>query len=225
MSSSVSSQAELPSPTRRNWVWFSFQFVLRLVFTFWLRYRASGLEKIPKTGGALFIVNHQSYLDPLLVGLPLRRPVSYLARDSLFPIPIVGWIVKNTYVMPLSREAASSSSIKEAVRRMKHGFLVGIFPEGTRTPDGSVHEFKPGFIAVVRRSKVPVYPVGIAGAYEAFPRGCWFLRPGKVRVVFGKPIPMEELDQLTKRGREDELVARIHQAVSACHQKAESLRN
>jgi 1-acyl-sn-glycerol-3-phosphate acyltransferase len=200
------------------------QFVLRFVFTVWLRYRARGVEKVPQNGGALFLVNHQSFLDPLLVGLPLSRPVSYLARDSLFRVPVIGWILRHTYVIPINREAAGPESIKGAVERMRHGFLVGIFPEGTRSEDGQVGPLKPGFVSLVRRGKVPVYPVGVAGAHEALPRRAWLLRPRKVRVVFGDPLPPEDLERLTRKGREDELLAYTRERICECQRAAEAWR-
>lgn len=211
-------------PTRRNWVWASAQFLLRLVFTAWLRYRARGVEKIPASGGGLILANHQSFLDPFLVGLPLSRPVSYLARDSLFRVPVVGWILRKTYVIPINREAATTTSIKAAVERMRHGFLVGIFPEGTRSGDGTVGPFKPGFVALVRRGKVPVYPVGVAGAHEAMPRGRFLLRPRRVTVVFGDPLTPDEIARYSARGHEDALVALARNRVMACQREAEQWR-
>lgn len=211
----------LPHPTRRNWVWWTIQFMLRLVFLLFLRYRARGIEHIPRRGGGLIVVNHQSFLDPLLVGLPLQRPVSYLARDSLFSVPLVGWILRKTYVIPINRESASSSSIKSAVERMQHGFLVGIFPEGTRSRDGRMGAFKPGFVALLRRAKRPVYPVGLAGAGKALPRDAWFLRFQPVRVVFGAPIAPDELEPYAARGREGELIELVRERVVTCQQAAQ----
>lgn len=191
----------------------------------WLRYQARGLENLPKVGGGLVLVNHQSFLDPTLVGLPLQRPVSYLARDSLFRVPVIGWVLRNTYVMAINREAASTASIRTALRRMNDGFLVGLFPEGTRSHDGRVGQFKPGFISLIRRAKVPVYPVGIAGAYEAMPRGGFRLWPQRVRVVYGRPLCAEEVTRLCAKGHEDELVAYVHAAVEACQLEAQRWRD
>lgn len=220
------SPAALPtsvgSPTRRNWVWYSIQVLLKVVFAVWLRYRARGVERIPPSGGGLFLSNHQSFLDPLLIGLPLTRPVSYLARDTLFPVPVVGWILRNTYVMPINREAAGTTSLRETLRRMEQGFLVGVFPEGTRSGDGSVGEFKPGFAAIVRRSNLPVYPVGIAGANRAMGRHSLFIKPHRVCVVFGEPIPADEITRLSRKGCEDDLVKVVHERVVACQQEAEA---
>ena len=185
-------ETPLSRPDRRNLTWFTSQMILKVVFGVWNRYQAHGIERLAP-GGGLLLVNHQSFLDPMLVGLPLNRPVSYLARDSLFRVPVLGPFLRAVYVMPINREAAGTESIREAIRRMRHGFLVGIFPEGTRTTDGTLGEFKPGFVALVRRAGVPVYPVGIAGAFDAMPRGAKWLRPRRVRVVFGEPFAAEEL--------------------------------
>ena len=96
----INNRQALPSPTRRNWVWFSIQMILRFFYIVWLRYRARGHEKLPPSTGALLLLNHQSFLDPLLVGLPLQRPVSYVARDSLFPVPVVGWFWRPPLFFP-----------------------------------------------------------------------------------------------------------------------------
>ena len=95
-------------PERRNWVWFSFQIAMRLVYSLLFRFRARGHEKITHRGGMLLVINHQSFLDPTLVGVPLRRPVSYLARDNLFRVPLIGWVLRHTYTLPINRESAGT---------------------------------------------------------------------------------------------------------------------
>lgn len=214
----------LPDPLIRNAHWRYFQYVMQFVSTFWVRLRARGMERLPAQGGGLLLINHESFLDPLMVGLPLRRPISYLARDSLFKVPFVGWMLRNTFVMPINREAASTSSLREAIRRLQHGFLVGIFPEGTRSETGEIGELKPGFLALMRRAKVPIYPVGIAGTFQALPRGAWFLRPVKIRVVYGEPFTEAELNQF---GRDDEagLLNFIRERMLACQHEAQAWRN
>ncbi|RLS57703.1 MAG: 1-acyl-sn-glycerol-3-phosphate acyltransferase [Planctomycetota bacterium] len=213
----------LPDPLRRNWVWWCIQKTCQLLFTIWFRYRARGIENLP-AGGALLLVNHQSFLDPLLVGLPLTRPVSYLARDNLFGVPLVGWVLRSTYVMPIRREGAGTESIRESIRRMEHGFLVGIFPEGTRSEDSQLGELKPGFLALIRRVKVPVIPVAVAGAFEALPRGAWFPRPRSIRVAFGAPLDATRLAELSKKGRESELLRWTSEAIEQCLGEANAMR-
>lgn len=224
MPAETDSLPPLPDPVRPNWTWLTFQFILQIVFAVWLRYRARGLRNIPAEGGGLVLMNHQSFLDPLLVQLPLSRPVGFLARENLFRVPFVGWVLRRHYCVGINRESAGTRSIRETVRRMRFGFLMGVFPEGTRTRDGSVGDFKPGFVALVRRNRLPIVPVGIAGAYEALPRGARFLRPRKVCVVYGDPIPYEELEPFCRRGREDELVALARDRVVACQREADEWR-
>lgn len=223
----MSSPAEplpLSPPRNRNLTWRTFQFILQNFFCFWLGYRCRGSQQLEDAGGGLVLANHQSFLDPLLIGLPLHRPISYLARDSLFRVPIIGWILRNTYVMPISREAAATATIRETIRRMQHGYLVGMFPEGTRTETGAVADFKPGFVALIRRAKLPVYPVGIAGGFQALGRKSWFLRPTRVRVVVGVPITVEELDEYSGRGQDQALIDFVRGRIVACFDEAEAWR-
>ncbi len=222
--SSSSEPAPLPPPKARNVLWRMSQLILQNVFCFWLGYRARGQERLDEAGGGLVLANHQSFLDPLLIGLPLHRPVSFVARDTLFKIPVIGWILRNTYVMPISRESASSASLRETIRRMQHGYLVGLFPEGTRTETGEVGPFKPGFVALIRRAKLPVYPVGIAGAFQALGRKSWFLKPARVRVVVGEPISVEELAQFAGRDKDDALIEFVRSRIVECYAQAEAWR-
>jgi 1-acyl-sn-glycerol-3-phosphate acyltransferase len=211
----------LGSPLRRNWVWYISQILVGIVFAVWLRFRARGTERLPASGGALLLANHSSFIDPLLVGLPLRRPVSFLARNTLFSVPFVGWILRHTYVMPLSRDTGGAAGIRETLRRLEEGFLVGIFPEGTRSRDGTLGRFKPGFAALVRRTDLPIFPVGIAGAQRAFGRGSVFLKPHRVCVVFGESFPKETVEQLRQRGREADLVEAVRSRIAECQRQAE----
>lgn len=198
--------------------------MLQNVFCFWLGYRARGYETLDNAEGGLVLANHQSFLDPLLIGLPLQRPISFLARDSLFRVPVVGWILRNTYVMPINREAASTASLRETLRRLDHGFLVGMFPEGTRTETGEVGAFKPGFVALLRRSSQPIFPVGIAGAFQAMGRKSLFLRPARVRVVVGRPITVEELKAYSGREQDQALIEFVRGRVTECFDEAEAWR-
>jgi len=197
-------------PHARNWVWRSFQLLMQTVFVFAFRYRIRGDEQLPD-GGALLLMNHQSFIDPLVVAISFQRPVSYLARHNLFSVPLIGTILRATYVIPIRRNAASTESIRAAIERLQQGYYVGLFPEGTRSQDGLLHEMKPGFLAIVRRASVPVVPIGIAGAGTAYPRGAVLIRPRTVRVVVGQPFSAEEVRQYCEAGREAELMTDIRQ--------------
>ena len=191
---------------RRHYLWRLLQMMYQLIFVVWFRFRATGQENLPPNSGALLLSNHQSFLDPAIVGVSLKRPVSYLARDSLFGVPVIGWILRNMHVMPINRKTAGTESIRLSLNRMKDDFLVGIFPEGTRTRNGDVGKLKPGFIAIARRSKLPIIPVGICGAYRAMPRGSFLIYPVKVSVHFGPALDPAIVQELSQRGREDEFV-------------------
>lgn len=219
----MTSESAPDDPRARNWLWWSVQLLMQNLFTFWLRYRVLGTGGLPE-GGALLLINHQSSLDPLVTAVALKRPVSYLARHELFDRPGVGWIMRQTFVMPIRRESAGTESIRLSVERLNAGFYVGLFPEGTRSEDGKLHELKPGFLAIVRRAQVPVIPVGIAGARNAYPRGAVFVRPRTVRVVIGEPIPEEVTKELSQKGREQEFLNLIRERMLQCIVTAENWR-
>ena len=211
-------------PERRNWVWFSFQIAMRLVYSLLFRFRARGHEKITHRGGMLLVINHQSFLDPTLVGVPLRRPVSYLARDNLFRVPLIGWVLRHTYTLPINRDSAGTGALREMIARLKAGFWVGIFPEGTRSLDGKLGEIKPGFLLMLRRANVPVCPVGIAGADRALGRNHKLPHFSTVRVVFGEPIPAEQIAETLKLG-ETALLDLIRSRLEECMTEAAEWRN
>ncbi len=219
---SILSVESIGPPTHRNRLWRFLQAMAHVVFGVWLRFRAVGLENIPTEGPGLIVANHLSFLDPLLVGLPLKRPVSFVARENLFRIPIIGWILWNTYVMPINREAAGTAVIRQTIERLNAGFLCGIFPEGTRGRGGQVGKFKPGFIALIRRSAVPIYPAALAGTGRALGRGAWFLKPVPVCAAFGKPISVETIREFLDRDDEEGLISHVRERVVATLAEAEA---
>lgn len=180
---------------RRNLVWLLVHCIVYLPLRLWCRTHVVGRENLDAEQGGILLINHQSYIDPLFVAVRLNRPVSYLARDSLFKVPFIGWILRNTYVIPISRTAFRGGSIRTAMERFEQNHLVGIYPEGTRSV-GPPKDFRGGFLSLVRRSDVPVYPVAIVGADKVMPKGAFFIRPGKVTVVYGEPLPEDDLEQL-----------------------------
>lgn len=212
--------AVISKPPKANLLWRLIRIPFWLFCNSWVRLRVLGREHIDSTRGGLFLVNHQSFLDPLFVAVFLGRPVSYLARDNLFRVPIIGWILRNTHVIPISREAARGGSIRVALERLEAGFLVGIFPEGTRTSDGHVGDFRPGFLALARRTQQPIYPVGIVGADRVMPRNSKWIRPGRVDVVFGAPFTPDELRQLHNSADDKALCLLARNKVEICTQQS-----
>ncbi len=209
----------------RKFLWWILQQIAQVIFILYFRFRSTGKEKIDSTKGGLLLLNHQSFLDPLLAGVSLSRPVCYLARNSLFKIPILGWFLKNVYVIPIDRTAASSESMKKAISKIKEGHLVGIFPEGTRSSDGNLQRIKPGFIAIAKRSNVPVYPVAVSGSINAMPRNSLFIWPKKVMVVYGDPFTVEEVEHLCKKENKQEFINQVEDRLQKCLIQADNLIN
>lgn len=180
----------------RLWVFIIYVFG-KLFFRLEYRYR----EQIPKEGKLVMIANHQSFLDPPLIGIGALRFCHYMARDTLFK-GLLGWHIRHLNAFPISRDKNPIAGIKETLKRLKNEQAVIIFPEGTRTNDGKLGEFQKGIISVARRSKAPILPCVIQGAYEAFPRHSKFMRPHKVTITYGNVIPADKIQAM----EEDELL-------------------
>jgi 1-acyl-sn-glycerol-3-phosphate acyltransferase len=180
-----------------------------------LRWRATGRRNVPESGGAMLVSNHMSYVDVFFLGIPLRRPLNYVARSTLF-LPVLGTLFRSVGAFPIQREGMGASGMKETLRRLRAGGIVTLFPEGTRSPDGELAPLKAGIAVLVVRAGVPVVPVGLAGTFEVWPRSRLIAMPHPVRVHFGRPIFPEEL-----AGMETEAVtALIRDRLADCQLEA-----
>jgi 1-acyl-sn-glycerol-3-phosphate acyltransferase len=193
-------------------LWYQlWRHLLQLVAVLVYRVGYSGRENIPATGGVLVVSNHQSHFDPPLVGVGSRRQMNYVARRSLFAFPF-GWFLKSVGAIPIDRDGIGLSGIKESLKLLKRGEMVLIFPEGTRTRDGELGPFRPGFTTLAARSKAAILPVAIEGAFQVWPKTKKYPGLGKIRVHFGKPIPHAEI-----AGRDEhELLAEVERRVREC---------
>jgi 1-acyl-sn-glycerol-3-phosphate acyltransferase len=189
-----------------------FKYLIRTSAVPYFRIRYSGLENVPREGGVLAVSNHQSHLDPPLVGAGCPRRMNYLARETLFRFPPFGKFIYAVGAIPLDREGVGLSGIKESLKRLKRGEMLLLFPEGTRTPDGEIKRFKPGFTTLAVRSKSAILPVAIEGAYRAWPKRAKFPRPLAVNVHFGPPIQPKEYENIS----EHELVVLVEARVREC---------
>lgn len=136
--------------------------------------------------------NHQSYLDPVLVGVALSRSMNYMARSSLFRFAPFGWLIRSVNAFPVHREGIDTKAMREAIRRVSAGGGVIIFPEGTRTRDGRLGRIRKGAGLVSRRAKAALVPALVDGAFEAWPRHRVVPRMCSIRVAFGDAIPYAE---------------------------------
>jgi 1-acyl-sn-glycerol-3-phosphate acyltransferase len=161
---------------------------LRTLFRILFRIEYSGLGHIPVGGPALIVPNHQSYLDPMLVGAAIPRSVRYMAMKKLFKWRPVAAFLKFYGAFPVSLRSADKGAIKTCIRFLRAGELVMIFPEGGRSRDGKLLEFFQGFARIALIEQVPIVPVTISGAHRVWSPYQRLPRPGKVRLTFHPPI-------------------------------------
>jgi 1-acyl-sn-glycerol-3-phosphate acyltransferase len=195
-----------------NPVWYGLiKRTLQFFAVLFYRVRYTGWHNIPKEGGVLVVANHQSHLDPPLIGIGCPRVMNYLARDTLFRFRPFGWFIHSVGAIPIDRDGVAISGIKEALKRLKRGEMVLVFPEGTRSPDGEMRHFRPGFTTLAVRSKAAILPVAIDGAFEAYPRTRKFPGPGRIRMHFGVPMTPDELAGRDERELVDEIERRVRE--------------
>jgi 1-acyl-sn-glycerol-3-phosphate acyltransferase len=151
-----------------------------LVFSTFYRLRAFGTENVPADGPVIVASNHRSYLDPPIVACVLRRPVSYMAKEELFRLPILGSLLPHIEAFPVDRKRGDVSAVKRALSILKQGKVIGIFPEGTRNRDGRVPA-QTGVALLAALSGAPVVPAFVSGTDAA-------RRLGRLTVTFGAPL-------------------------------------
>ena len=165
----------------------------RLTYRVYLRRRAFNPERVPRTGPVILASNHQSYLDPMLVGASLPRAINYLAREDLFSFPVLGWVLRNWQAVPVNREGGGAKGLKAILDRLLAGGAIILFPEGTRSRDGNLQPARSGIGLTVIKSTAPVVPVRVFGTFEAFNRFMRFPRPRPVAAKFGQPMLFDQL--------------------------------
>jgi len=203
-------------------VWYEFlRRVVQLVAVLFYHVRHYGVRRIPAAGGVLVVANHQSHFDPPLVGMASPRRMNYLARETLFRFGPFRWLIQSLDAIPIDREGLGLNGIKESLRRLKRGEMVLIFPEGTRTSDGRIQPFRPGFTTLAVRSGAAILPVAIDGAFQAWPRRQLLPRlGGDIRVLYGEPIEPQQAAAMDERA----LLAEVERRVRQCHDELRRLK-
>ena len=166
--------------------------IVRAVIGWWarwyLRLTVVGRESVPPTGGLLIAGNHVSYLDIPVLGCALGRQGDFMGKRELFRHPVIGWLYRQLGGFPIRRGGVTKEALSEAIRRLRAGRAVVIYPEGGINRTGELLPPKPGVGLIVARTGVPVLPVFVDGTDEAMPRGSWWIRPRRVTVRIGPPL-------------------------------------
>lgn len=161
------------------------RFFLDAVFKLLFHCEILGRENIPTEGGLIIAANHQSNWDPPLAATFATRPVSYMAKQELFDVPVFGSIIRSMYAFPVKRGAADRNAIKTALQVLAQKKCLGLFPEGTRSKDGKIHKPEAGIALIAAKAKVPVVPTALLGTDKMFGKDVFF---PKLRVIYGEPM-------------------------------------
>ncbi len=171
------------------------------------KFRAEGVENLPQTGGYILCSNHRSYLDPIFLGVKVKRQLAFMAKEELFRVKVLGPIIKKLGAFPIARGKGDTRAVEFAIDTVKSGKALMLFPEGTRSKDGKLLKLKSGVIVIASRSQGFIVPSAIV--FEGKLR---FRR--KVTVRYGKPISCDELelngvDRQSLKAAREKLTARI----------------
>ena len=161
---------------------------LNLLFLILFRRRIEGRANLPKEGGVVLAINHQSFLDIPLVAMASRRHICFVARKSLSQSRLMEFILERCGSVLVKRGTSDRRALRDMVDHLREGDALAVFPEGTRSQDGRVGNFAKGALHVARIAKVPILPVGIRGAYDALPRTRKYPFPKRVALRFGQAV-------------------------------------
>ena len=198
--------------------WWSKYVLLGPLMRLLARPTVEGLHHIPADGGAILAGNHLAVADSFLVPLLLPRRVTYLAKREYFTQPgLVGRIKRLFFTgvgqVPVDRSSASAAqaALDTAVRLLREGKLLGIYPEGTRSPDGRLYKGKTGVARMALEADVPVIPVAMIGTDRLNPIGSRMWRPHRVRIRIGEPLDFSRYagmagDRFIERSMTDEIM-------------------
>ncbi len=184
-----------------------------------IRFRIEGLEHVPRIGPAIVAANHLHNADPVLIIAAFTRPVLFMAKKELFSVPIIRWFVRQSGAFPVDRGRPDRQALRHAEQLLREGMLVGIFPEGTRSPTATLQAPHPGVGLLIRRNpEVPVIPVAIWGT-EVLPfNGAKGRRPlrgwPRVTVRIGAPIRIALQDEAGRERTAEELADEVMVAIA-----------
>lgn len=176
-----------------------FRAILKFLYRLLFRIEAYGQENIPAQGSVILASNHISLLDPPSVGILIDRKVRFMAKEELFKVPVLGFLIKSFGAFPVKR-GLGLDAIKSAIKLLRQEEVMGIFPEGTRRKEGASDEAKKGTAMIALRSNAAVVPVAIVYPYKLF---------RKQKIVYGTPIDVHAIAEAAQGDKYDAVTAEI----------------
>jgi 1-acyl-sn-glycerol-3-phosphate acyltransferase len=182
-----------------------------IAWTIGARLKVHGKERLAPEGCCVYVANHASLIDIPALFACLPHQFSIMAKKELFYVPFLGWHLRAAGHFPIDRSDSrrTAHSIRRVVAALREGRSLAVFPEGTRSPDGRVREFKPGAFKIALRARAAIVPVTIRGAHELLPKGSLAPRGGAVDVIIGEPIDTASYTE----AQLPELIARTRRAI------------
>jgi 1-acyl-sn-glycerol-3-phosphate acyltransferase len=196
------------------------RFLAQAAFVCLFRGRVFGLQNVPSSGGVLLACNHQSFFDPISITLALHREGNYMARDTLFANPLFKRLIASLNAFPVKRGAGDVGAVKEIMRRLKAGKVVVVFPEATRTRDGSIGPINANSMAIAKKAEAVVVPALVDGAFEAWPRTQLLPRRGLMYVTYAEPITLDQIREWPA----EEIAATVSRRLNASLQISRRMR-
>lgn len=173
------------------WIFRIVRLMASIISHVYFRVEYRGVENIPTTGPFLMTPNHVSYFDPIWISVPVRRPMRYMTWDVMTRKPLIGPLMRAFGSFPVNIDRADRQALRVAAEQLRGGGGLVVFPEGGRTQTGALMKFKAGAVLLAIEAGVPIVPVTIIGAYQAYSFHHLLPRPRKVRIVYHPPIHLQ----------------------------------
>lgn len=186
------------------------RFCAQWLMVLYFRGRVFGLRNVPPSGPVVLACNHQSFFDPVSTTLALYREGNYMARDTLFRNPLFKRLIEWLNAFPVKRGAADVTAVKEMLRRLSAGKVVVVFPEATRTRDGSISPINANAMAVAKKAGAAIVPTVIDGAFESWPRDQLLPAPRRMYISYEKAISRDEVREWPVERIAEVLSERLH---------------
>lgn len=195
------------------------RFIAVILYKALFRMQVFGRENIPSKGGFILAANHASYLDPPALAVASPRQVYFLAKEGLF-VGLFGRLIAKLHAFPIKGQPGELIALRRAIKELRSGKALLVFPEGRRTADGELAEPRPGVGFLATRANVPIVPAFIEGSNRALPVHGKFIRPVKIKVYFGRPFFPEAAVELNREEFYQKLAARTMEEIARLKDEA-----